>query len=213
MGTGHHKTGFFILYFSEDLSESWGCRGRSWMIFHPLFFYLGWIWKSKIEVTTSRPESESSENVRLHKCERALVQANPVPTFPLDFKPACDINTRRRHCSICWLRLEFKALALTCEMWNVLESLAWDIISFLCHVAIHEITRDARCEPDIHWEPGSAKVFRSGISPLSSCPTPSNFHPIYKACQEGCELRHICVFCRIFNFFTCWFLTGRWGTY
>lgn len=144
MGTGHHKTGFFILYFSEDLSESWGCSGRSWMIFHPLFFYLGWIWKNKIEVTASRPESESSENVRLHKCERALVQANPVPTFPLDFKPACDINTRRRHCSICWLRLEFKALALTCEIWNVLESLAWDIISFLCHVAIHEITRDAQ---------------------------------------------------------------------
>lgn len=114
------------------------------MLFHPLFSsYLGWVWK-KIEVQASRPDPESSESVRLPQIQMCFGPDNSSCKFPLDFKLACDINTGRMHCSICWLQLESKALALTCKTLNVLELLVWDIISFLCHIAIHEITRDAQ---------------------------------------------------------------------
>jgi len=91
------------------------------MLFRTLFSY---IW---VEFGRTRTPDLVQNPLKMsdsHRFECALVQANPVATSPLDFKLACDINTERMHCSICWLQLEFKALALTCNMLNVLELLA-----------------------------------------------------------------------------------------
>lgn len=157
------------------MTESQGCRREELGAMSSSFLMcLVWI-PNKAEVAACRPDATSSENAGL----LLLQMCWGLGKSRLQLL-AWDISTGATRCSICWLQLQLRALALTCKTWNVLELLVWDVISFLCPLAIHEITSSALGWQALNVNQMSAeKLSLRGLQPLISSPLP-NFHPIYK---------------------------------